>query len=134
MLLKSILTNQSHDGGKEGHFCCHNGISNHLPLTRVAPPVGQLSLFSFNDLQQAFFCAKPKNPVRNFGKPSSQNFQKTQFSAKNPVQNLPKLSFFHKISQKIAKFVLKICNFDKTQFKISKNPVPKVQKLSFSEI
>ena len=49
MLLKSILTNQSHDGGKEGHFCYHNGISNHLPLTRGAPLVGQLSLYLLND-------------------------------------------------------------------------------------
>ena len=88
----------------------------------------------YEEIARLFFCANPKNPVRNFGKPSSQNFQKTQFSAKNSVQNLPKLSFFHKISQKIAKFVLKFCNFGKTQFKISKNPVPKMQKLSFSEI
>ena len=50
MLLKSILTNQSHDGGKEGHFCYHNGISNHLPLTRGVQPPGQLSLYLLNDL------------------------------------------------------------------------------------
>ena len=42
--LSSNFTNKSHDGGKEGH-CCHcNGISNNLPLTRGVPLVGQLSL------------------------------------------------------------------------------------------
>ena len=43
-LLRKNLTSQSHDGGKEGHFCNYNGISNILPLTRGVQPPGQLSL------------------------------------------------------------------------------------------
>ena len=43
MFLRKNLTIKSHDCGKEGHLCNCNGISNHLPLSRVAPLVGQLS-------------------------------------------------------------------------------------------
>ena len=50
MFLKQNLTIKSHDGGKEGHFCYHNGISNHLSLTRGAPLVVQISLYLLNDL------------------------------------------------------------------------------------
>ena len=50
MFLRQNLTIKSHDGGKGGHFCYHNGISNHLPLTRGVQPPGQLSLYLLNDL------------------------------------------------------------------------------------
>ena len=50
ILLRKNLTIESHDGGKESHFCYHNGISNHLPLTRGVQPPGQLSLYLLNDL------------------------------------------------------------------------------------
>ena len=50
ILLRKNLTIKSHDGGKGGHFCHCNVISNHLPLTRGAPLVGQLSLYLDNDL------------------------------------------------------------------------------------
>ena len=50
MFLRQNLTIKSHDGGKEGHFCYHNDISNHLPLTRGVQPPGQLSLYLLNDL------------------------------------------------------------------------------------
>ena len=50
MFLTQNLTINSHDGGKGGHFCYHNGISNHLPLTRGVQPPGQLSLYLLNDL------------------------------------------------------------------------------------
>ena len=40
-----------------------------------------------------FFCAKPKNPVRDFQKPSSANFAETQLFSKNPVLKMAKLRF-----------------------------------------
>jgi len=42
---------------------------------------------------QAFFCAKPKNLVQDFQKPSSANFAETQLFSKNPVLKMTKLSF-----------------------------------------
>jgi len=42
---------------------------------------------------QAFFCAKPKNPVSDFQKPSLANFAETQLFSKNPVQKMTKLRF-----------------------------------------
>ena len=54
MFLTQNLTINSHDGGKGGHFCYHNGISNHLPLTRGVQPSGQLSLYLLNDLSSLF--------------------------------------------------------------------------------
>ena len=50
MFLRQNLTIKGHDGGKEGHLCNCNGMSNHLSLTRGAPLVGQLSLYLLNDL------------------------------------------------------------------------------------
>ena len=47
--LEQNLTNRSHDGGKEGHFCNCGDTSVHLPLTRSAQPLGQLSLYLLNE-------------------------------------------------------------------------------------
>ena len=46
-----------------------------------------------NAIEQAFFCAKPKNPVHDFQKPSSANFAETQLFSKNPVLKMAKLRF-----------------------------------------
>ena len=47
--LEQNLTIRSHDGGKKGHFCHCGDTSIHLPLTRSAQPLGQLSLYLLNE-------------------------------------------------------------------------------------
>ena len=49
-MLRGKLTIKSHDGGKEGHLCNCNGISNHLSLPRGASLVGQLTLYLANEV------------------------------------------------------------------------------------
>jgi len=46
-----------------------------------------------NCANRHFFCAKQKNPVHDFQKPSSANFAETQLFSKNPVLKMTKLSF-----------------------------------------
>ena len=50
MFLRQNLSTKSNDGGKGGHFCNCNDISNDLQWTRGALVVGQLSLNLDNDL------------------------------------------------------------------------------------
>ena len=70
-----------------------------------------------------------QNPKTQFGilkNPDHQIFEKPSSQPKTQFQNGQKPSSPIKFFKKSAKF-------GKTQFQISKNPVPKLQKPSFSE-
>ena len=68
----------------------------------------------------------PKNQFGILKNPDHQIFEKPSSQPKTQFQNGQKPSSPIKFFKKSAKF-------GKTQFQISKNPVPKLQKPSFSE-
>ena len=77
-------------------------------------------------INQAFFVQNLKTQFRFSENPDRQILEKPSFQPKTQFQNWQKLSFSIKFLQKSAKF-------SKTQFQISENPVPKMQKPSFPE-